>query len=108
MIRGTGHFLRAALALAGSFAVQSSAAAADAALGEYLAAECASCHQASGRQQGGIPAITGLPADQFVALMEAYRRGQRDNATMRTITAALTAEEIAALAAYYAGLKPAE
>jgi len=88
--------------------VQARAAAADVALGEYLAAECASCHQASGRRQGGIPAIIGLPADQFVALMEAYRRGQRDNQVMRTIAAGLSADEIAALAAYYAGLKPAE
>ncbi|KRD95944.1 hypothetical protein ASE63_12890 [Bosea sp. Root381] len=99
---------RAALVLAGALAAQGSAAAADAALGEYLAAECASCHQSSGRQQGGIPAIIGIPPDQFVALMQAYRQGQRENRVMQTIAAGLSAEEIAALAAYYGGLRQAE
>ena len=102
------HRLRAALVLATVLAVQDRATAADAALGAYLAGACSGCHQASGRQQGAIPAITGMTADQFVALMQAYSQGQRDNATMRIIATGLSAEEIAALAAYYASLAPAK
>jgi cytochrome c553 len=83
------------------------ALAGDRALGEHLSAECATCHQSSGRQVGAIPAIIGHPADQFVALMAAYRDGQRENQIMRTIAGRLSSDEIAALAAYYEGLKPA-
>lgn len=79
-------------------------AAGDPALGYYLSSECAACHQPSGRQAGGIPAITGLPADRFVALMQEYRGGQRDNQTMRLVAGRLTPDEIEALAAYYAVL----
>lgn len=81
-------------------------AAGDRALGEHLSAECASCHQTSGRQDGGIPAIVGHPAEQFVALMNAYRQRQRDNQAMQAIAARLSSEEISALAAYYESLKP--
>jgi cytochrome c553 len=83
-------------------------AAGDRALGEYLSSECAACHQTSGRQVGGIPAIVGYPADQFIALMEAYRDKHRENQVMRTIAGRLTREELLALAAYYENLKPAK
>ena len=62
---------------------------------------------AAGRS-GGIPAIVGLPADQFVALMGAYKDKHRDNQVMQTIAGRLSQEEIAALAAYYDSLKPAK
>lgn len=96
-----------ALGDAGGIALAGRAhAAGDRALGEYLAAECATCHQASGRQQGSIPAIVGHPAEQFVALMGAYKDRQRDNQVMQTIAGRLSREEIEALAAYYESLKP--
>lgn len=81
-------------------------ASGDRALGEYLSSECTACHQTSGRQVGGIPAIIGHPADQFVALMEAYKDKQRDNQVMQTIAGRLTREELLALASYYESLKP--
>lgn len=79
----------------------------DRALGEYLSSECSSCHQSSGRQAGGIPAIIGHPADQFMALMQAYKSKHRDNQVMQTIAARLSQDELEALAAYYQELKPA-
>jgi hypothetical protein len=60
----------------------------------------------SGRQVGGIPAIVGHPADQFLALMDAYRGKHRENQVMQTIAGRLTREELLALAAYYESLKP--
>lgn len=94
------------LALGLPLACAPAKAAGDRVLGEYLSAECTSCHQTSGRQVGGIPAIVGQPAAQFVALMNAYRERQRDNQVMQAVAARLSGEEIAALAAYYETLKP--
>lgn len=82
------------------------ARAGDAALGEYLASECVTCHQVSGQQVGGIPAIIGLPQDAFVALMDSYKRRERDNQVMQAMASRLSAEEVAALAAYFGSLRP--
>ncbi|WP_069879345.1 hypothetical protein [Bosea sp. BIWAKO-01] len=88
-------------------AMSSAQAAGDRALGEYLSSECTACHQTSGRHDGGIPAIVGVPADQFIALMNSYRDKQRENQVMRTIAGRLSQEEVEALASYYGSLKPA-
>jgi len=82
-----------------------STAAGDRALGEYLSAECVTCHQVSGQTTGGIPAIVAWPEDQFVAVLKSYKDKHRDNQVMQTITARLTEEEIAALAAYFGSLR---
>jgi cytochrome c553 len=76
----------------------------DAALGEYLSSLCVTCHQISGKAVGGIPPIIAWPEDQFVAVINAYRWKERENEVMQTVTAQLTDEEIAALAAYFGGL----
>jgi cytochrome c553 len=81
-------------------------AAPDLALGEYLAAECVTCHQLSGKATGGIPPIVGLPQEAFMAALMAYKTGGRANPVMRNIAARLTEEDIAALAAYFAAKKP--
>jgi cytochrome c553 len=78
----------------------------DRAFGEYLSSECVTCHQISGQQVAGIPAIVGLPEDAFAALMNSYKRRERENQIMQTIAARLTEEEIAALAAYFGSLRP--
>ena len=40
--------------------------------GEYLSAECKTCHQADG-SDAGIPSINNWPEDDFVAAMQAYK-----------------------------------
>lgn len=82
------------------------AAGADLALGEYLSGECVTCHQISGKAAAGIPPIAGLARDVFVTALMAYKTGQRANDVMRSIAARLTAEEMEALAAYFAAHKP--
>lgn len=77
------------------------AVAGDRELGEYLSAECVTCHQISGREVGAVPRITGWPEDHFVAVMNAYKEKHRDNPIMQTIAGRLAADEIAALAAYF-------
>lgn len=86
---------------------QNDAAAADAELGKYLSEECVTCHQTSGPAIAGVPPIAGLPEDQFVALMNAYKDKQRDNPVMQTVAGRLGADDIAALASYFGGLKGA-
>lgn len=86
--------MRAAIAMPAALALMTQpAAAADWELGQHLSLECATCHQAGGRQQGGIPAIVGLPAEQFVALMGAYRDRQRESLVMRVIAARVSQED---------------
>ncbi|HHS94121.1 MAG TPA: c-type cytochrome [Rhodobacterales bacterium] len=71
--------------------------------GEYLAAECSTCHRADGADEG-IPSITGWPEEDFVVAMHAYKIQLRPHPVMQMMAGRLTDEEIAALAAYYAHL----
>ena len=73
-------------------------------LGEYLSNECVTCHQPSGRQVGAIPVIIGWPEDQFVAVLQSFKRRERDNQVMQTMTSRLSDEEMLALAAYFGSL----
>jgi cytochrome c len=76
------------------------------ALGEYLSSECVTCHQLSGHATGGIPPIIGLAEVHFIEALQAYKSGERDNEVMRNIAGRLTAEEMSALAAYFARHSP--
>lgn len=73
-------------------------------LGEYLSSECVTCHQPSGKQVGAIPVIIGWPEDQFVAVLQSFKRRERDNQVMQTMTSRLSDEEMFALAAYFGTL----
>jgi cytochrome c553 len=73
-------------------------------LGEYLSAECVTCHQVTGKAAGAIPPIIAWPDEQFIAVMHSYKNKERENAVMQTMAGRLTDEEIAALAAYFGSL----
>ena len=75
----------------------------DRAFGEYLANECVTCHQISGRYDG-IPPIIGWPDEAFIEIMNEYKKKERANNVMQTIAGRLADDEIAALAAYFGGL----
>jgi cytochrome c553 len=96
-------FLTAAIASVGDAA----RAEGDKAFGEYLSSECVTCHQLSGQYQG-IPPIVGWPAPLFIEIMGEYRSRKRANPIMQTIAGRLSAEETAALAAYFGSLRPAK
>ena len=72
--------------------------------GEYLASECAACHQAGASK--GIPAINGMDAEVFVALMLAYRSKEMENPVMQMIAGRLDDEQIGSLALYFSKLEP--
>ncbi len=73
--------------------------------GEYLSAECTTCHRTDGADNG-IPSIVTWPQDDFVRAMHAYKTKKRPHPVMQMMAGRLTAEEIAALAAYFATLTP--
>ena len=75
--------------------------------GQYLGAECASCHQQSGASEG-IPSINGMDAEVFVALMLAYRSKEMENPIMQMIAERLNDEQIGSLALYFSGLESPE
>ena len=77
----------------------------DLALGRHLAGECVACHPRDNRPVG-IPAIFGWPPDQFVAVLKSYKAKERTNPVMQSIAGSLSEKEMAALAAYFATLKP--
>lgn len=71
--------------------------------GEYLSSECKTCHQTGGGDDG-IPSIVLWPEEDFVIAMHAYKNKKRPNPVMQMMAGRLNAEEIAALAAYFATL----
>ena len=75
--------------------------------GEYLGAECASCHYQAGASEG-IPAINSMDAEVFVALMLAYRSKLMENPVMQMIAGRLNDEQICSLALYFSRLEPPE
>lgn len=75
------------------------------AFGEYLSAECVTCHQISG-EHDGIPSIVGWDAWAFETVMAEYRDKTRSHQVMQTIARSLSDEEIKALAIYFGSIKP--
>ena len=75
--------------------------AADNGQGAQLAATCAACHRLDGHDRG-IPSIVGLSEEQFVAVMRAFKSGERSGPIMHLMARSLSNEEIAVLARYFA------
>jgi cytochrome subunit of sulfide dehydrogenase len=69
-----------------------------------LADACASCHGTDGRSQGAIPSLAGMPAQDFVARMAAFRAGGGGATIMDRIAPGFTPAEIERLADYFASL----
>jgi cytochrome c len=88
------------LALAGFGRCVGAGHAADAAYGEYLAAECAACHREETANLA-IPPLQGLSYDRLVAALEEYRNGTRRSEIMRSVARSLSDVEIEALADYF-------
>ena len=76
-------------------------------LGAYLASECMSCHQPDGGDQG-IPSIVGWKESDFIAALRAFQSGVRRNPVMRSVATSLSDDDIAALACFFAALRPME
>jgi cytochrome c553 len=84
----------------------------NAAAGHQKAAMCIGCHgivgyQASFPQVYKVPMISGQGSEYIVAALTAYKSGDRKHPTMRAIAGSLSEQDMADLAAYYAGHKGA-
>ena len=101
------------LAMAGLFAALASVAVPLLAEGDPIAgknktAMCAGCHGISGFRAAypetyQVPKLGGQNPAYIVAALKAYKAGERNHATMKAIAFSLTEQDMADLAAYYAG-----
>jgi cytochrome c553 len=68
---------------------------------------CANCHRlhGEGKSKQAIPRLAGQHAD-YLNLQVHYRWMQRNSAIMNQVSAALTEEQIGAVAMYAASLSP--
>jgi cytochrome c553 len=72
---------------------------------QAMAANCAMCHGTQGRAAANSPVATlaGKPRDEIVQAMAQFKSGQKPATVMHQIAKGYTDEEIAAVAAYFAG-----
>lgn len=89
-----------ALGLAGT-----AQAAGDAAAGEAKAKGCVGCHGADGKGKGNNPPIAGKDEASFVKAMADYKSGAKKHSMMNMLAKKLNDQDMADLAAYYAGMK---
>ena len=79
----------------------------DAKAGQSKAEMCIGCHGIPGYQNGfpevhKVPKISGQSDKYIAAALTAYKKGDRKHPTMRGIAGALTEQDMADLAAFYA------
>ena len=90
-----------ALTVAGS-----AQAAGDAAAGQQKSAPCQACHSTDGNSAVGMyPKIAGQHAGYITTQLKALRDGTRKDPVMSPMAANLSDQDIADLAAFYAGQK---
>lgn len=74
----------------------------DAARGKEKAPACAACHGADGNSPApAFPRIGGQHEDYILQALQAYKKGSRKNAIMGAQVGALSAQDMADLAAYF-------
>jgi cytochrome c553 len=74
--------------------------------GATLAHACAACHGPNGRSQGAIPSIDNLSAEDFQAVLKAFRADSLKGTVMNRIAKGLDDAEIDAIATYFVTLRP--
>ena len=102
-------YIPALMLLGGIFAVSTPAQSAqaqiqgDAAAGQAKSALCATCHGADGNSILSVnPKLAGQNAAYLLKQLQDYRSGARVNAIMMPMVAALSEQDMADLAAWYA------
>ncbi len=72
-----------------------------------LAATCAACHGTDGKAiaGSGMVALAGLPKEQVVAQLRAFRDGSRPSTVMQQIAKGYSDVQIDAVAAYFASVR---
>jgi len=80
--------------------------AADNAEGARLANACTSCHGLDGRSVGAAPVLAGQGEEDLLVKLKAFKDGTAYATIMNRLARGYTDEELAALAAYFASVKP--
>ncbi len=95
------------LGQAQAMSVGSAALVGDVQAGERKSVSCQACHGPQGISANPIwPNLAGQQEVYLANTLKAYRSSQRQDPLMSPMAAALTDQDIADLAAYYASLKP--
>jgi cytochrome c553 len=112
MLRHAVPLLPIALALiAGASHAQDAAPAGNPANGAKKNGMCQGCHGIVGWRTAypevyKVPKIGGQHPEYIVKALQAYRSGERSHPSMRAIASSLSDQDMADLAAYYAGPAP--
>ena len=70
--------------------------------GTALAWQCAPCHGTNGQEfTEAMPTIAGMPEDQIIESMIAFREGTRPAIIMDRVSRGFTDDEIKAMAAFF-------
>ena len=78
-------------------------AAGDATAGKTKSAMCAACHGADGNSPApNFPKLAGQHPDSITKQLMAFKGGERTDATMNAMAAALSEQDMADIAAFYA------
>lgn len=103
-------FSRWMLVVVGTAVALTAQAAGDAAKAAELAKTvCAACHGADGNSPAPtFPNLAGQSEDYLVKQLKNFKSGERNNAVMAPMVAALTPEDMQNLAAYFASQKAAQ
>lgn len=99
-------FIAAFSALTAPLSAQAQEVKGDAAVGKTKVAMCIGCHgipsyQASFPEIHKVPKISGQNAKYIVSALNAYKKGERNHASMRGIAEALSDQDMADISAYY-------
>lgn len=82
-------------------------AAGDPEAGKIKALACKGCHGIPGYQNVyptyRVPKVAGQHAEYIVAALKAYKNGQRKHKTMQSQSATLSDQDMADIAAFFAG-----
>ena len=103
-----GAVVAALFALAAASGAQAQSAAAPAAKGNVNVSMCIGCHGIENYHTAfpevyHVPRIAGQSQQYIVKALQAYRSGERGHPSMQGIAKSLSDEDMASLAAYYAG-----
>lgn len=102
------RYLAAALAVALATVALPARAAGDAAAGQAKAVTCAACHGVDGNSLNPEwPSLAGQHESYIVKQLQAFKSGARQNVLMSGQAMALSDQDMADIAAYFAGQKPA-
>lgn len=107
--KSTAHRVATILAIVALSAVATAAVAGDPAAGKNKAASCAGCHGLDGKALlPEYPNLAGQNESYLSKQLRDYKSGERANAIMAGMSAALQDEDIEDISAYYASLPPIE